>query len=264
MQNCIFYHVLSESVDKFGIEENLYSRDLIMKGMFIDPEEIKSDVSIMLLGTMHINSGTSSAPPVNNFCVPDLYNKLDADTIEKTRVINSLLTSRLQVQEKVLNKYKHDSERMHTQEKERLTRELKNIGRKLPNYSDIPNLETKIMKIQRRRKCHLRQNYRYSTEPKEIKGISAEREEKPFCDRYHSHHLPTKSTWYKALLPAIQTTIPAPKRERFTLHLKKTNSSCDSEDFVSPKDVVFSAHSLDGALKSSRKLHIADEDSMTV
>ncbi|KAL3872877.1 hypothetical protein ACJMK2_036058 [Sinanodonta woodiana] len=235
-----------------------------MRDVFIDPQDRKSDVSIMLLGAMHRNTGTSSAPPVNNFCVPDLYNKLDADTIEKTRVINSLLTSRLQVQEKVLNKYKLDSERMHIQEKERLRRELKNIGRKLPNYSDIPNLETKIMKIQRRRKCHLRQNYRYSTDPKEIKGIPAEREEKPFCDRYHSHHLPTKTTWYKTLLPAIQTEIPATKRERLTLHLTTDKNSFDSEDDISPKDLVSSARSLDGALKSSRKVHNADEDSMTI
>ena len=44
-------------------------------------------------------------PPVNNLCVPDIFNKLDADVIERTRVLNSQLNVRLNVQERVIVKY---------------------------------------------------------------------------------------------------------------------------------------------------------------
>ena len=50
-------------------------------------------------------------PPVNNACIPDVFNKLDADTIERTRVVNSLLDKRLEVQQKVLSKYRNQAEK---------------------------------------------------------------------------------------------------------------------------------------------------------
>ena len=45
-------------------------------------------------------------PPVNNALLPDIYDKLEADTIEKTRVANTVLDIRLSVEQKVIAKYK--------------------------------------------------------------------------------------------------------------------------------------------------------------
>lgn len=51
------------------------------------------------------NDATSS-PPVNNLLQPDIYNRLDAEVIERTRVMNTQLDQRLRVQQKILAKYR--------------------------------------------------------------------------------------------------------------------------------------------------------------
>lgn len=46
------------------------------------------------------------SPPINNLLQPDIYNRLDAEAIERTRVINTQLDERLRVQQKILAKYR--------------------------------------------------------------------------------------------------------------------------------------------------------------
>lgn len=152
---------------------------------------------------------SKNPPPVNNACMPDIYNKLDAETIERTRVINSLLDVRLSIQEKVLKKYQIAAERRYSREKDKIQNELRKISRRLPNYSDIPHLEAKIIKYKRRKSIG-KHDCVFTTEPKGINGIATEKEERPFCDRFFSHHLPTKARWYKDVLPYVKKGISMP------------------------------------------------------
>ncbi|OWF41543.1 hypothetical protein KP79_PYT11871 [Mizuhopecten yessoensis] len=149
------------------------------------------------------------APPVNNACVPDIYNKLDADAIEKTRVVNALLDKRLMVQEKVLTKYKHQAEVFYKRQKERVSQELRKVQRKLPSMADFhPSVQTstRIKKL-RMVQSHVHTPVGFTTTPREIKGIPAEKDNRPFCGRFFSHHLPTKAKWYK--------DIPKPSRSMY-------------------------------------------------
>lgn len=152
-------------------------------------------------------------PPVNNACVPDIYNKLDADVIERTRVINSQLDMRLQVQEKVLGKYKTAAENRFLRERNRVRRDLCRIVRRLPNYSDIPQLETKIHTLKRKkRRSNItpRHNCVFTTEPLDMKGLADGKDDKPYCDRFFSHHLPTKSKFYKDVIPSVKEGMSVP------------------------------------------------------
>lgn len=153
-------------------------------------------------------------PPVNNLCVPDIFNKLDADAIERTRVINSQLDVRRQVQERVIVKYKSAAEQRYIRERDRVRKDLRQIVRRLPNYSEIPQLETKIHRLKkkkRRSNVTPKHNCVYTTEPLDMKGLADGKEDKPYCDRYFSHHLPTKSKFYKDVLPSVRLGISAPE-----------------------------------------------------
>lgn len=153
-------------------------------------------------------------PPVNNACVPDIFNKLDADAIERTRVINCQLDVRLRVQERVLVKYKSAAEQRYIREKDLVRRDLRNIVRRLPNYSEIPQLETKIQKLKKRKRrgnISAKHNCVYTTEPLDMKGLADGKGDKPFCGRYFTHHLPTKSKFYKDVLPSVRKGVSAPE-----------------------------------------------------
>lgn len=127
-----------------------------------------------------------SAPPINNACLPNAYNKLDADARKKTRVVNGLLDYRLQVQYRMLEKYKRDVDKVHKREKAKIQRELKTFDRKLPYMEDMAYLKIKLPLVN-----HGEQKYKtHVTQPKPLKGISSEREDKPFCDRFFHHHVP--------------------------------------------------------------------------
>lgn len=144
-----------------------------------------------------------SAPPVNNACVPDIYNKLDADTIERTRVINALLDKQLAVQEKVLNKYRNHAEQMYKKERERVWKELKVTRKRLPSVASLPNTEAiKKYKEIRKAHTHVRTPIGYTTTPLET-GLSTERDNKPFCERFYIHHQPERSTWYKQIIKNV-------------------------------------------------------------
>lgn len=146
-------------------------------------------------------------PPINNLCAPDIYNKLDADVIEKARVFNSMLEIKLQVQEKVLAKNKFDTERMYLRETNKLKTILRNIVSRLPNYADIPHLETKLRKLRKKRRSNSspKHNCVFTTKPLDMKGLADEKDEKPFCDRFYVHHLTTKSHSVKTPLPLYDT-----------------------------------------------------------
>ena len=140
------------------------------------------------------------APPINNLCVPDIYNKLDANVIERTRVINTLLDTKLKVQQKVLTKYKLQAEQMYKRERDRIRHECVGIRRRLPNVSEFDQTVTTKSQIKKMRKvqCHVRTPLLFTTTPREIKGIPAEKDDRPFCNRYVTHHLPIQKTksWY--------------------------------------------------------------------
>ena len=157
-------------------------------------------------------STNEAPPPVNNACVPDIFSKLDASVIERTKVINANLRMKLDVQEKVLTKYRSAAERRYTREQDRIRSDLKNIVRRMPNYADIPHLETKVRKLKKRSRSNrgVIHNCVFTTEPKEIKGISAERDDKPFCDRFFLHHIPTKSKIYRSILPSVKKGMSMP------------------------------------------------------
>jgi hypothetical protein len=52
------------------------------------------------------DSAAQYQPPINNLLQPDIYNKMDADTIEKTRVVNSQLDQRLNTQQRIIARYR--------------------------------------------------------------------------------------------------------------------------------------------------------------
>ena len=145
-------------------------------------------------------------PPINNACLPTIYNKLDADAKERVRVINGLLDHRLRVQTKILDKYVHDSKRVYAREKAVVQRDLHRTLQKLPYMEDMPYLEFKHeAKTKDFRKLKAEKLQGYITEPRPIKGVLTERENKPFCDRYFAHHIPVRSRHFKKILPPIRS-----------------------------------------------------------
>lgn len=141
-----------------------------------------------------ITSCKVAAPPVNNACLPDIYNKLDADTIEKTRVVNKLLEQRLRIQEKILNKYQTRAQMCCKNEKERVRNDLKKIHKHLPNMDDMYYMDTQMqLKTLRKRQHHVHTPTGYTTTPKDIRGLASEKEENPFCSRFYVHHMPFKT-----------------------------------------------------------------------
>ncbi|XP_052106013.1 uncharacterized protein LOC127738707 [Mytilus californianus] len=141
-----------------------------------------------------ITSSKIAAPPVNNACLPDIYNKLDADTIEKTRVINKLLEQRLKLQEKIINKYQVRATVVHKNEKARVRKDLKKIRNHLPNMDDMVFMDTQMqLKTLRKKHHHVHTPTGYTTTPMEMKGLASEKDDNPFCSRFYIHHMPVKS-----------------------------------------------------------------------
>lgn len=204
-------------------------------------------------------------PPVNNACVPDIYNKLDASTIEKTKVINLQLKHRLQIQEKVLVKYRNAAEQRYTVERDKVRSELRNIFRRLPNYADIPHLETKVKKLRKGRKAKttLKHDCVFTTEPLDMKGLSTEKGDKPFCDRFITHHLPSKTRYYQDILQTVKKGMSMPdirpKPSDLYRRIPSIRTSSNSDDTLSPK--LFPViQSLDDNFVTSKSHFIYDDD----
>lgn len=210
-------------------------------------------------------SSTAVAPPVNNACVPDIYNKLDAEAIEKTRVLNSQLDMKLGVQQKVLAKYRLAAERHYERERQQLTSELRNIARRLPNYADIPRLESKVRKMKKRRRSNNGplHNCVFTTEPKELNGISAEKDDKPFCDRYFAHHLPIKKGVYRQMMPMVRKgqSMPdlRPQPDDHLHVLRPAPATVRKEDLLK-SNALPPIHSLDDNFVTSKSFYRLDDD----
>ncbi|KAK7089579.1 uncharacterized protein [Littorina saxatilis] len=143
------------------------------------------------------------APPVNNLLQPDIYNRLDAEAIERSRVINTQLDQRLVVQQRIISKYKLAAERFHRREKEKVKDELKRITAKLPAVGRIRDFRSKFLYGARHQADHNDGVPGVSKSVpelhvKKIRGVPEEKPNLPFCERFFIHHLPTKKKYYKA------------------------------------------------------------------
>lgn len=114
-------------------------------------------------------------PPVNNNIQSTVYDKLDQVAFERIRVANTLLDTRLSIQEKIINKYRKDVERVHAHQMQRLRREARKIREKKPNYvfddSDISTSRSRAEDEIGRKRC-------LSEPPSNLS----------YCKRYYSHH----------------------------------------------------------------------------
>ncbi|XP_041354646.1 uncharacterized protein LOC121372407 [Gigantopelta aegis] len=144
---------------------------------------------------MNINS--TPAPPPNNAIVPDIYNRLDAGAIERTRVANTQLDVRFRIQERVLNKYKQAAERVYRNEASKVREELGRITSSLPAVRHMRNLT--MDSIRQKSK---------STTPRRTNSLYEEKLDMPFCERHFIHHLPTKKKYYKKMRSASFIPVP--------------------------------------------------------
>ncbi|XP_053379294.1 uncharacterized protein LOC128548461 [Mercenaria mercenaria] len=127
---------------------------------------------------MDINLPMSA--PVNNNIQSSLCDRLDAIVFEKIRVANTQLDTRLSIQEKIINKYRQDVEKIHAHQAQRLKREVKKIRKKKPDYvlddSDINTSRSRNTTETGRQRC--------LSEPSSLS----------YCRRYYSHHYNVKDT----------------------------------------------------------------------
>ncbi|KAK3093132.1 hypothetical protein FSP39_011524 [Pinctada imbricata] len=146
-------------------------------------------------------------PPINNACLPTVYDKLDADARERVRVINGLLDHRLKVQTKILDKYKRDANRVYARERAVVENDLRRTLHRLPYMSDMGRLESKYegrgLNVRQWRSEQYRGHY---TEPKPFKELQTEKDGKPFCDRFFNHHLPVKPRMPRFVPPLQRST----------------------------------------------------------
>ncbi|VDH97750.1 uncharacterized protein LOC143068885 [Mytilus galloprovincialis] len=201
-----------------------------------------------------ITSSKITAPPVNNACLPDIYNKLDADTIEKTRVINKLLEQRLKLQEKIINKYQVRAKVVHKNEKARVRKDLKKIRNHLPNMDDMVFMDTQMqLKTLRKKHHHVHTPTGYTTTPMEMKGLASEKDDNPFCSRFYVHHMPVKSK----TKPVRMSYIPGRSKDRSRgLELSRVMSASEN-------CLVSGMANID-LLGGSLSRTVDDDDAMTV
>lgn len=113
-------------------------------------------------------------PPVNNSLQATLYDKIDAVTFERIRVANSQLNSRLEIQEKILNKYRKEAARIHDNQYKKIHKEFRKIHNKKPDYADDFDYG----------------RTRHDSESKFSKqrSLSEPSDCSSYCRRYYSHH----------------------------------------------------------------------------
>ena len=116
-------------------------------------------------------------PPVNNNLQASLYDRIDAITFEKIRVANSQLNSRLEIQEKILNKYRKEAEKIHDNQYRTVRREFRKIHNKKPDYID----DFEIGRTKQDSESKLSR----------VRSLS-ETSESSYCRRYYSHHFHIK------------------------------------------------------------------------
>lgn len=123
-------------------------------------------------------------PPVNNNIQTTIYDRLDQVAFERSRVANSQLDTRLSIQEKILNKYRRDVERVHAHQTQRLRREVQKIREKKPDYvfddSDVSTSRSRAAAEMGRKRC-------LSEPPPNLS----------YCRRFYSHHYNLKDNTRK-------------------------------------------------------------------
>ncbi|XP_060076259.1 uncharacterized protein LOC132555894 [Ylistrum balloti] len=147
------------------------------------------------------------APPINNACLPTLFNKLDANVKERNRVRNSFLEHKMRFQQKIIDKYHFQAMRHYIREKEKIGKDMRKIIQRTPNLEDIPYLEANNPVGNFHKKDSYGLPYKgYCTEPKEFNSVQTTTESKPFCVRYFCHHFPKKPKFKRnRKLPPLQS-----------------------------------------------------------
>ncbi|KAL8611925.1 hypothetical protein ACOMHN_060364 [Nucella lapillus] len=130
--------------------------------------------------------------------MPDVYNRLDAQARERTRVVNSQLDQRLLAQQNILAKYRLASERYYRREKKLVSQELHRICHTLPTVRRIRDFRNKFLYGEGIRKP-LSKSLPDVRPTKKIRGIPEEKPDQPFCQRCFIHHLPTKGKYYRKI-----------------------------------------------------------------
>ncbi|CAG5127826.1 unnamed protein product [Candidula unifasciata] len=138
---------------------------------------------------MDLNS--TYAPPINNACVPDIYNRLDADVIERTYcpLKSTLLKTRtirvnLRYSAKSTTRTIRDAERFLMVEKSRVARELVRITQRLPTVVSLQAFDQSVKQSE-----HVHQHKR--------KSYMAAKNDDLVCHRCYVHHLPSKKQFYR-------------------------------------------------------------------
>ncbi|KAH9496131.1 hypothetical protein Btru_012136 [Bulinus truncatus] len=147
---------------------------------------------------MNMNSFT--APPVNNALQPDIYNKLDAEIIERTRVANNQLAMRLLLEEKIITKYRNEAQRIISLEKSRVAQDLDRISQTLPAMARIRNFDDQFFPKGPVSSPGARNK-------RKTKNYLAEKNDDVICHRCYIHHMPLKNKFYNKVSPPSTPTV---------------------------------------------------------
>lgn len=113
-------------------------------------------------------------PPVNNNLQASLYDKIDAVMFERIRVANTQLNSRLEIQEKILNKYRKEATRKHNSQYRKIHKEIRKIHQKKPDYADDFD--------------YGRSRHESESKLSKPRSLSEPSDCGSYCRRYYSHH----------------------------------------------------------------------------
>ncbi|CAL1540055.1 unnamed protein product [Lymnaea stagnalis] len=133
-----------------------------------------------------------NAPPINDALQPDIFSRLDAEVIERTRVANTQLDMRLHLQENIIRKHRHEAERCLLTEKSRVVDDLNRITSRMPAMARIQDFDDKFF------------TRRSTTDPSHLrhkKNYESEKNEGPICERCYIHHMPLKKKFYRKVTP---------------------------------------------------------------
>ncbi|XP_033726272.1 uncharacterized protein LOC117315947 [Pecten maximus] len=204
------------------------------------------------------------APPINNACLPTLFNKLDASVRERNRVRNSFLDHNMRFQQKIIDKYHVQAMRYYVREKEKLGKDIRRIMKKTPNLEDIPYLEANNQLGNFQKKDNNVPYKGYCTEPREFNTVQTTTESKPFCVRYFCHHLPKKPKFMRnRKLPPLQS---ADDNFRHTTSkgLLLSQRFSASDHFLASGNTQHSLLNSDSSLGSQMSPMFIDDDAMTI
>lgn len=193
-----------------------------------------------------------TAPPINNACLPTIYDKLDSDARSKVKVINRMLEKQLVVQEKLIYRYRDDALRMLQHKRTIVEKDLGTILRKYPNMDEMPFLSCKLS-VTKKKENRLGQFKAYSTEAIGMKGLSENKGDDPFCDRYYGHHL--EGCGRRNRLPVPRRLAPLPTTNN-KMHI--------SRPLILSKKLSMSDNILHNKLRLFYNHVPQDDDAMTV